>query len=318
MLTDQKDQKDAILPEPNNLANIPESLQSPKLQKKRQIPSNLQEWGYLILGVVIVALGIHFFKFPNHFAMGGVAGIAVVVGALVPFLSPAMVSAILNIALLLVGYAVFGRKFAVKTAVATVLLSILQVGLDSWIPVTQPLTDDTLLELFFAIICSAVGSAMLFNQGASTGGTDIIAMIVRRFSTLDIGKALLVTDFVIGASTFFIFDVKTGLYSIGGILLKGVIVDSLIEGFNRVKYFTIICSDPEKITNYITHNLHRGVTQVIGEGVYSGQKRTILLCVVDRFQSVALRQYIKSIEPSAFMMVTNTSEIIGRGFHVAT
>ena len=269
----------------------------------------------LTLGTVVVALGVHFFKFPNHFAMGGVAGISVVVGAVLPFASPATVTFFLNILLLFWGYLVFGKELAVRTAYATVLLSVLQVIFERVIPVNQPLTNDALLELFFAILCSAFGSALVFNQQGSTGGTDIVAMIVRKYTTLDIGKALFASDIVIGATTFFIFDIKTGLYSLCGIFLKGVMVDALIEGFNRVKYFTIVCSRPEEISCFVTHDLHRGCTRLQGEGVFSKEGRTVLLCVVDRYQAALLQSFVKRADPKAFMMITNTSEIVGRGFH---
>lgn len=285
--------------------------------KKKKPLSPAMQMVVLTLGVVIVALGIHFFKFPNHFAMGGVAGISVILGRVLPGLTPALSSFVLNMALLVLGLIVFGRHFAIRTVYATTLLSILQLLLERWIPLAQPLTNDALLELLFAIFCSAFGSAMIFNQGASTGGTDILAMIVRKYSSLDIGKALLVTDLAIGASTFFIFDVKTGLYSICGIVLKGVMVDSLIQGFNRVKYFTIVCSQPEAIERYITQTLRRTSTRLRGQGVYSGDDRTVLLCVVDRMQAVLLMDYVRAIDPHAFVMVTNTSEIVGRGFHAA-
>lgn len=276
---------------------------------------NLLSVANLHLGVFIIAIGVHFFKFPNHFAMGGVAGLSIVLSKVVPAIPPAWMASTLNMLSLVLGFAVFGKAFAFRTAYATTLLSVLQVGFNSVIPMSAPMTDEPLLELFFAIFCSAVGSAILFNIDASTGGTDIVAMIVKKYSTLDIGKALLLTDILIGASTFFLFDVKTGLFSIGGILLKGVVVDSFIESLNRVKYFTIICSKDEPISEFITHTLNRSATRLEGEGMFTHDARVVLLCVVNRYQAVILRQFIKKTDPTAFMMITNTSEIIGRGFH---
>ena len=139
-------------------------------------------------------------------------------------------------------------------------------------------------------------------------------MIVRKYSSLDIGKALLAIDFVIGASTFFIFDTKTALYSLTGIMLKGIIVDALISSFNEAKYFTIITSMPNEIEDFITVDLHRGSTRLKGEGVYSHEERTVILCVVNRYQAMLLRNEVQQIDPKAFIMVTSSSEIIGRGF----
>lgn len=268
----------------------------------------------LNLGTLIIACGIHFFKYPNNFALGGVAGLTVVLNALIPSLTPAWISFILNISLLVVGLLVLGKSFAGKTLYASLLMSVLLILGETYIPVTQPLTDESLLELILAIACSGAGAAILFNLKASSGGTDIIAMIIRRFTDFEIGKALLVTDLVIALSTFFIFDVKTGLLSCTGLVIKSVLVSSMIRYFNRVKCFTIITSEPEKVGDYVTHELGRSCTRMEAVGEYTGEPRSVFLCVVDLHQANLLRDEVKKLDPQSFTMISESSEITGRGF----
>ncbi|MDO5734676.1 MAG: YitT family protein [Eubacteriales bacterium] len=271
----------------------------------------------LHLGVLVAAVGVAFFKYPNHFAMGGVSGLSVVAAALIPGISPGTFAMITNIILIIIAMFILGKGLAFTTAYASILLSGLLVVIEKIYPLDAPLTDEPLLELFFAVGLSALGAAILFNMQTSTGGTDIIALIIRKYIPLDIGHALLLSDVLIAVSTLFIFDLKTGFLSLTGLLLKGVIVDNLIESFNRVKYFTIVTSEAEEVGDWITANLKRGATKMRGKGVYSGQDRAVFLVVVKRFEAVQLRDAVRKIDPTSFIMITNTSEIIGRGFTTA-
>jgi uncharacterized membrane-anchored protein YitT (DUF2179 family) len=176
------------------------------------------------------------------------------------------------------------------------------------------LTDEPLLELAFAIVLPGIGSAILFNRGASSGGTDILALIIRKQSSVNEGIALLIVDILVSISSFFIFDIKTGLYSIFGLFLKSLVIDSVIENLNLCKYFTVICEKPDLICDFITHELHRSATIFDAKGAFSGNKKTIILTAMRRNQAVALRIYIKQIDPKAFLMISNTSEIVGKGF----
>ena len=143
---------------------------------------------------------------------------------------------------------------------------------------------------FFAIILPALGSAILFNLESSTGGTDILAMILKKYSSLDIGKALLCVDVLIAAATFLVFDAETGLCSMLGLTLRSVLVDTVIESLNRRKNFILVTSLPEEVCGYITHTLHRSATCWEAEGAYSHEKRWVVMAALSRIQAVALRQ----------------------------
>ena len=171
-----------------------------------------------------------------------------------------------------------------------------------------------MLELFFAVLLPALGSAILFNLDASTGGTDIAAMILKKYSGTDVGRALLYTDIVIAAAALFLFGITAGLCSLLGLVLKSVLVDSVIESLNRRKAFIIIPSDPRMVSAFITHDLARGATIWRAQGAYTLEEHWVVLTVLTRGQAVLLRRYLKEHDPHSFMIVTNSSEIFGKGF----
>ena len=249
----------------------------------------------LNFGVLLNVVGIYFFKFPNHFSTGGVSGLSIVLGNCIHFLSPATMVTIINILLLLIGFAVFGKGFGFRTTYTSLAMSF---G----------------MQLFFGMMLPAVGAAILFNINASTGGTDIVAMILKKYTSLNIGKALMLSDLIITLLGALTFGVETGLFSVFGLIIKSFLVDYVIESINMCKYFTIVCTKPEEICRYIMEQLGHGATVTEAHGAYTGEQRFIVLVVIRRYEAVQLRQKIREIDPSAFMMITNTSEIIGKGF----
>lgn len=274
----------------------------------------LTEYALLTLGTALVAMGTYFFKFPNHFSTGGVTGIAVILSSIFPSISSSLFASVINVAFLLLGFGVLNRGFGVRTVYCSLLFSGILAGLEWLVPLSGPLTDEKLLELFFGVILPALGSAILFNTQGSTGGTDILAMILKKFTSLDIGMALLYVDVLIAGSTLILIDIETGLFSLLGLVLKSVLVDSVIESLNRKKSFILVTSCPEEVCDFITHTLHRSATFWKGEGAYSHQDKWVVLTALSRAQAVALRRHLKAIDPHAFMLITNSSEIFGKGF----
>ena len=266
------------------------------------------------LGTALVSVGVYFFKFPNNFSMGGVSGLAVLLGKLFPQLSPSTFNSIINLLFLVLGFLLLDKGFGFRTVYCSILYAGL-VQLFSWIcPLDGPLTDQLMLELLFAVILPAIGSAILFNIGASSGGTDIAAMILKKYTGMDVGRALLVSDVAIAAAALVIFDIRAGLCSLLGLALKSVLVDSAIESFNRRKAFFIITSDPEAICDYVTHTLERGATVWQAQGAYTHEVHHVVLTVLSRSQAVVLRRQLKAMDPHAFLIVANSSEIFGKGF----
>ena len=279
-----------------------------------KMKEKLKHFSLLTVSTLIMAVGTYFFKFTNNFTFGGITGLAVLVADKTS-ISASDFSFIVNMLLLVLGFVVLGKKFAAKTAYCSILLSVALSTLERVCPMDHPLTDQTMLELCFAIALPALGSAILFNIGSSSGGTDIIAMILKKYSSFDIGKALLVTDIMITVAGCFVFDIKTGLYSFLGLTIRSFMIDNFIEGFNLSKYFNVVCDEPEPICNFLVHELKRSATIVHAQGAFSGKDKYIVFTVLSRPQAVRLRNFIKENQPSAFMLISNTSEIIGKGFH---
>lgn len=277
--------------------------------------ANVKTFLLVNLGVLLLTCGVYFFKLPNHFSTGGVSGLAILLGSMVP-VSTATLMAVINIALLVLGYLFLGREFGFWTTYCSLMYSAETWLLEELFPMTAPFTDQPLLELCFAMMLPAVGSALLFNYNASSGGTDIIAMILKKYTTIsDVGKGLFLSDSVIALASFFFFGAETGLFSMLGLFLKSFVVDSVIESINLCKFFSIVTSKPQEICDYIIHELHHSSTVVDGQGAFSHQDKKVVLTAVRRGEAVRLRQKCKQIDPHSFMFITNTSEIIGKGFH---
>jgi uncharacterized membrane-anchored protein YitT (DUF2179 family) len=264
---------------------------------------------------MLVVVGVYFFKFPNHFSIGGVTGLAIILSKLFAgAVSSGTIVLVINMVLLVVGYFVLGKKFGIRTVYGSLLLSVSLSVLEATVPLDGPLTNQPVLELAYAIILPAIGAAILFNIGASTGGTDIVAMILRKYTSLDIGKSLLISDSLLTALTFPVFGLTTGFFSMLGLLIKATLVDTIIENLNLNKYFTIICENPKPICDYIMNEIHRSATIFDATGAFTEKDKKIILTVMNRSQAITLRKYIHQTEPGAFILITNTSEIVGKGF----
>ena len=276
--------------------------------------SKLKNFSLLTISTLIMAVGIYFFKFTNNFTFGGITGIAVLVAKFLP-ISASDFSFVVNILLLIIGWIVLGKSFAEKTAYSTILLSVSLSLLERIYPMSHPLTNEPLLELIFAILLPALGSAILFNIGASSGGTDVIAMILKKYTSVDIGKGLMISDLIFTLAGFLVFNVKTGLYSLFGLIMRSALIDNFIESFNRSKYLHVVTSNATCICDFIQNDLQRGATIVNATGAFTGDDKYIILTVLSPSQAVKLRNFIKEHDPKAFLLVSNTSEIIGKGFH---
>ena len=251
-----------------------------------------KEYTIITLSILAMAIGIYFFKFPYNFAFGGVTGYATMIGALTN-LTATRFSNIANMVLLVVGFICIGKSFGIKTIYASIELTIILELLERFVPLSGPLTDQPFLEMVL----------------------DILAMILKKYTkSNELGIMFIAVDVLAVIMSFFVFDIKTGLFSALGLVGKSFIIDGAIESINLCKCFTIVCDTPEPICEYIINNLHRSATIYEAKGAFAHNKKTIILTTMKRSQAVKLRNYIKRIDPSSFMMITNSSEIIGKGF----
>lgn len=269
----------------------------------------------IFFAITIMAMCTYFLNIPNSFCFGGISGLCIAISGAIGFGAPATMSSVLNLILLIVGFAFLGKSFGVKTTVATIILSIELALFEKFIPITQTLSSEPLMEMIFSVVLNATASALLFNVQASSGGVDIIAMIIKKYTSVrDIGKALMICDSFVVISCYFIFGVEAGMFSTMGMFIKVFMIDAVMERFNLCKYFTIITDKPNEIAEYITKELKRGSTQMEAKGSFTDSGKTIIFTVLGKRQALKLQTMVKAIDPNAFTMITNTSEVMGNGF----
>ena len=285
-------------------------------------------WSYVIItfGTALIAAGIYFFKFPNHFTMGGVSSMAVLLAPLFApiwggIITESVIMTVLNTILLAVALFVFGKKFAIKTIYSTMLLNVIMLVLEETVPLNAPLTNEPFLEMLLTIGGIAVGSAILFSQGASSGGTDIIAMILKRYTSFNTGTALLISDAIVVALSPFVFHdmenyMTIFLCSATGLILKSFIVDNVMDGINLNRCFIIVTSHEREVCAFINNELHRGATVSKCEGSFSHEEKKMIITVLNRQQASIMKQFLKQTDPNAFTIITNSSDIQGKGFRI--
>ena len=285
-----------------------------KQNAKLFTPDWWKQFGWLNLGTVILAVGVYFFKFPNHFTTGGVSGISIVAAHYIPNLTTATLNMILNVVLLIVGAAFLGKGFGAKTAYSALVSSGLTLLLEKLVPMSAPMTSQPVLELMFAVGLPAVGSAILFNVDASSGGTDIIAMLVKKYSHMNIGLALAIADLIVAIGACFAFGMETGLFSLFGLFMKSYMVDAVMDNLRTYKVFQIITDNPDPICKFIMENLHHSATIMEGRGSFTHEERKVIMTVINRSQAIRLQLFVRATDPHSFITITSSSEIVGKGF----
>ncbi len=286
-------------------------------KKSNKVLDSVRYWALLNFGVLLLSVSMYMFNEPNHFALGGMGGLSIVLAKYITpaisFLTQPVLLAILNGILLVLGLIFLGKDMTVKTIYCTIAYS-LEVYLFSFIPLERPLTNEPFLELVYAIILSGAAHAIVFNCRASTGGSDIIALIIKKYSKMNIAPALLAADFLIACLSFWTFGPLIGLFSVLGVFAKSFVIDGVIENMAKTKYVTIITVNPEIVAEVILDNIHRGYTKYKAEGGYTGEERTIIITVCRRSQAARLKASLHEVDPTAFVIITDANEILGKGF----
>ena len=279
--------------------------------------SRAYEFLWLTFGASILALGIYFFEILNHFITGGVSGLSILLSSAFPKLGAADFLFFTNLVLLLLGALVLGKDFGLKTAYCSTLLSLETLLLEHLLAKSTPLTDQPMLEAAFMILLPALGGAIIFYFGGSSGGTDIIAMILKRKFSFSISKALFLSDLLIVMLSAFVFGIEIWLFSLLGFLLRVLLVDHILAAINTSKFCTLIVS-PEHLAalcRFITEDLRKSATVSNAfEGAFGHKRKSVLLVALTRRQAMRLKHYARTLDQNAFMIITQTSEIMGEGF----
>ena len=280
---------------------------------KEKLMSEIRAYLLITFGLLIYTFSVTAFLAPHRMVGGGVTGISTIIYFLSGEVIPIGYSYfVINFLLVAIAIKILGPRFGFKTIYAIFMSSFLLSVLQNFIH--EPLLEDKFMCAVISGIMCGAGIGISLVNGGSTAGTDIIAMILKKYTKLNIGGALFLVDLGIVIASCFVFDAQTGLCSLCGLLAKSLVVDNVIESINLCKYFTIICNDPEPICDFITNELHRSATIYKAEGAYEHNQKTIIITIMKRSQAVELRNYIRIHQPTTFIAITNSSEIIGKGF----
>ncbi|HPR32004.1 MAG TPA: YitT family protein [Prolixibacteraceae bacterium] len=283
-----------------------------------------KDYAFILIGSFILAVGFVFFITPHKIVPGGVYGIAIVVHYLTRGILPfwpngipiGLFGLVLNIPLTYAGIKILGPKFGIKTILGFVLTSVFMDGI-TWLREIgdAPLVDDVLLSCVFGGVLIGFGLGLIFQSRATSGGSDIVAMIIAKYTSIPVGRLLIYVDSVIVLFGLAVFqDWKIPLYSWLVIYITGKAIDLTMEGSDYYKALLIISKEHEKIKQKILIELERGGTYLSGKGMYTNEDKQVIYTVVSRREVSILQQYIHSIDPDAFIAVMDTREILGEGF----
>lgn len=273
----------------------------------------IKEYILIITGVFFVAISLEYFFIPNNIAAGGLSGLAIVINHYIPSISTGPLVFIMDLFLFVIGFILLGSNFGIKTMVSSFSLAGMMTLIEKTIQ-PRAITTDLMLATIFGTFISAIGMALVFNANSSTGGTDTIAKILNKYFHLDIGKSLLAVDFIVTLLGALTFGINIGLYGMLAVIINGIAIDKVIEGFNSCKEVTIISHKNKEISKFIMNELERGCTFIKGVGAFTGEDTFLLYSVLGRNEFIKLKQYISKIDKDAFITVGEVHEVLGEGF----
>lgn len=280
-------------------------------KQKEQHPwvATVLEYVYIIIGAAIIAVGFNVFLLPNEVASGGVSGISTILYGLFDW-KPGFVQYAFNIPLFIAGVIFLGKQFGARSLAGTLTLPLFVLLTASW----EPATLNPLLGSLFGGISVGVGLGIVFRGRASTGGTDLAAQIIAKYTGFTLGRSVMLIDGLIVLSAAVVFDIEKGLYALIGLFVTTKTIDIIQLGFSQSKMVYIITNKQEEIRDAIYNEVNRGVTRLSAFGGYTEKERPILLVVVYQTEFTKLKQVVKKVDPAAFVIVTDAYEVVGEGF----
>lgn len=285
-----------------------------KVVKRRKLPPKLakaMEYIYVILGAFIIAVAFNVLLLPNHVASGGVSGISTIINYLTGW-TPAYIQWAFNIPLFFAGVFFLGYQFGIKTFVGTMIMPLFVYLTSDW----TVWTHEPLVAALFGGVLVGMGLGIVFRGRASTGGTDVIAQILHKFTNLSLGICVALIDGFVVIAAMFVFDIESGLYALIGLFATSKTIDLVQVGLNQSKTVLIISEKQDEIRHAILYKIDRGITRLSAKGGYTEDDRQILLCVIAQSEFSRLKGVIKEIDPNAFVVVMSASEVMGEGFNL--
>jgi len=268
----------------------------------------LKEYGIITFGAVLAATGLYFFMIPSNLVIGSATALGMVIAELVP-LPVSMITLMLNVILLILGFILIGPAFGAKTIYVSILMPLTLRVFELVAPNFQPYTGDPILETLCYIPIIAAAQAVLFSHNASSGGLDIVAKIMSKYLKMNVGTAVSISGVMVALTSVFFYDAKIVVLSVLGTYFSGVIVDKFIFGLNIKRRVCIISPKLDEIVNFILHELHSGATLYDGIGAYDGTAHREVVTIVDKHEYRRLMDYVKKIDSKAFVTVYSVNEV---------
>ena len=272
---------------------------------------DLREYLMITLGVLIIAVAVHFFMIPGNIVVGNLAGLILVLSNFIP-LPISVMTLLFNAILLVVGFIFIGREFGAKTIYTSVLLPAYLGIFEVVFPNLKSVTGDIILDTLCYILIVCVGLAMLFNMNASSGGLDIVAKLINKFFHIELGKSLTIAGMCAAVSSIFVYDTKTLAVAILATYFNGIVLDHFIDGFHVKKRVCILSDKYLDIQQFIMQKMHRGVTLYQARGGYDNSEKIEIQTILTRQEYGELLNYIHEVDPKAFICVSMVSEVIGQ------
>lgn len=273
-----------------------------------KIRKTIEEFVMITVGTVIVAAAVFFFMLPSHVSVGSGAALAMVLSNFIP-LSVSTITLIMNIGLLIVGFILVGPEFGIKTVYCSILMPLIMGVFEKIFPDFQSITQDPLLDVICYILVVGVGLAILFSRNASSGGLDIVAKIMNKYLRVEIGQAMSTSGLIVALSSALCYDAKIVVLSLLGTYFGGMVVDHFIFGINIKRRVCVISDHLEPITQYVLHDLHSGATLNEIIGAYDKTPRMEMITIVDKNEYKLLMDYVRKIDPKAFVTVYSVSDM---------
>ena len=278
------------------------------MKKKINYAEILKETGILTVAVVIIAAAVYFFLVPSHASVSSISGLGIVLSNFIP-LPLSVITMILNVVLLLIGFVTCGKEFGVKTVYTSVMLPVFLGLFEMLFPNFGSMTDSQELDVLCYILVVSVGLSILFNRNASSGGLDIVAKIMNKYLHMELGKAMSLSGMCVALSAALVYDKKTVVLSILGTYFNGIILDHFIFDNNIKRRVCIITKKEEELRQFITRDLHSGATIYEATGAYNFEKHNEIITIVDKSEYQKLMKFINELDPKAFITVYNVSSM---------
>jgi uncharacterized membrane-anchored protein YitT (DUF2179 family) len=268
----------------------------------------IKEYTIITFGSILAAVAIYFFMLPSNLAVGSGTALAMVLSNFIP-LPISLISLILNIVLLTLGFLLIGPEFGAKTIYTAIMIPLFLGVFEIIFSDFQSLTQDPLLDMVCYILVVGIAMAILFSHNASSGGVDIVAKIMNKYLHIGLGTAVAVAGIIISLTSILCYDTKTVVLSVLGTYFSGMIVDKFIFGLNIKRRVCVISPEIDKIVDFLLHELHSGATLYDGIGAYDGTIRREVVTIVDKNEYRQLMEFIKQVDPKAFVTVYSVNEM---------